>query len=192
MFLEQGLILHRTILTAAVGVMDQSSHRAADRQSFAKCRYRQISMQAITRGPSHDPSREQVNDNGKIKPALPGPDIGNVRSPLLVRPGCCEVLLQKIGRDRPAVLAVRGSFEPALLTSHELILPHQPGRPAAADRQAVVLKLPGHARASISAVRQRERGTDMGQQHHILLLMITGGSSFPGKIATLADAEDAT
>ena len=48
MFLEQGLILHRTILTAAVGVMDQFSHRATDRQGFAKRRYRQSRSYART------------------------------------------------------------------------------------------------------------------------------------------------
>src|ERR1700712_732205 len=55
-------------LTAAIGVVDQSSHRAADRQGLAERRERQIPMQAVTGGPSHDPPCEQVDDNSKIKP----------------------------------------------------------------------------------------------------------------------------
>src|ERR1044071_7563863 len=73
-----------------------------------------------------------------------GPDIGDVGAPLLVWPGCREVLIEQVRRDRPSMMAVRGPLEPPLLPSLQTVVAHQPGDPAATDHQAGVLQFPRH------------------------------------------------
>jgi hypothetical protein len=71
----------------------------------------------VRRGPAGDPPC----DHGQVQPAFAGPDIRDVAGPLLVGTLRREVLVQQVGRDRPAMMAVGGPPEPPLL----------PGRPAA-------------------------------------------------------------
>jgi hypothetical protein len=85
------------------------------------------------------------------------------------------------------VLAVRRSFETALLPSSQTVVPHETCSATAPNREALITKLPRHARAPIGAVRQGEGRTDMRKQHHILPLPPAGETGSPGEIATLAD-----
>lgn len=66
---------------------------------------------------------------------------------------------------------------------------HQPRRSPSSHGEAVILQLARHPRTAISAVRQRERGSNVCQQHHVIALTPTGWPIFPCKIATLTDAE---
>src|SRR6476646_4663310 len=43
-------------------------------------------------GPADDAPGKEVNDDGKVEPALACPNIGDVGTPFLVRPRCVEVL----------------------------------------------------------------------------------------------------
>src|SRR5271167_1050473 len=113
---------------------------------------------------------EQVDDDGEEEPALAGPDVGDVGAPLLVRPGRCEVLVQKVRGDRKGVKAVGGALEPPLLPSPEPIVAHQPGDAPAADGKPIVAKFVHHARAAVGPVRRGEGRADMSQQHHIVTL----------------------
>src|ERR1700704_1291703 len=58
--------------------------------------------------------------------------------PVACCPCCSEVLIKQVRRDRPSVMAVGGPLEPPLLSSPEAILAHQPGSPAATDREEVI------------------------------------------------------
>ena len=88
-------------------------------------------------------------------------------------------------------MAVGGPLEPPLLPSPQAVVAHQPGDPAAADRQAVIAQFPRHARTAIGAVRQGKGRPDMRQQHHVVALAAAGRPTSPGEIAALADAEHA-
>jgi hypothetical protein len=88
---DLGLIVDRTVLAAAVRVMDQPGGWAAHGEGFAQSGKSQIAVHPVAGGPADDPAREQVDDDGEVQPTLAGPDIGNVGAPFLVRPGCREV-----------------------------------------------------------------------------------------------------
>ena len=45
---------------------------------------RQVPFHAVADGPSNDPSRVKVEDNGEIQPTLTGPDIADVTCPFLI------------------------------------------------------------------------------------------------------------
>ena len=64
-----------------------------------------------------------------------------------------EVLVQQIGRDRPGVRTVRGSFETTLLARGQAVLAHQAGCPAASYGQTLIHKITVHARAAVGSVR---------------------------------------
>ena len=136
-------------------------------------------MQPVAGGPADDPAGEQVDDDRKVQPTFAGPDVGDVGAPFLVGPGCREVLIEQVWRDRPSVLAVGGALEPPLLPSPEPVLPHQAGCPAATDREAAVPQFPGRPRAAIGAVRQSKGRPDMRQQDHVVALAAASRPDLP-------------
>src|SRR5271169_830303 len=147
-------------------------------------------MEPVAGGPADDAPGKEVNDDGKIEPALACPDIGDVGAPFLVRPRCVEVLIEEVWRDRKGVQAVGRSFEAPPLPCLQGILPHQSGDPMTTDGDPVIAKLARHARAAVGCVRQCKGRANMGQQHHVLMLSTAGRSILPGKIAALADAKN--
>ena len=121
MFSEHGLIVDRTVLRPAIGMMDQSRRRVASHESTAQGFYCEVALQTITRGPADDATREEVQNDGEVEPALCRPDVGDVRPPLPVRAIRREVLRQEVRCDRPGVLAVRRALEAPLLPRDRLV-----------------------------------------------------------------------
>jgi hypothetical protein len=119
-------------------MVDQPWCRTAHGQGFAQSGESQLPMQPVACCPADDPTCEQVDDNGEIQPAFAGPHVGDVGAPLLVRPRCREVLIEQVGGNRPSVMAIGSPLEPPLLPSPEAVVAHQPGDPAAADREAAI------------------------------------------------------
>jgi hypothetical protein len=119
-------------------MVDQPWCRTAHGQGFAQSGESQLPMQPVACCPADDPACEQVDDNGEIQPAFAGPHVGDVGAPLLVRPRCREVLIEQVGGNRPSVMAIGSPLEPPLLPSPEAVVAHQPGDPAAADREAAI------------------------------------------------------
>jgi hypothetical protein len=66
-------------------------------------------MEPAADGPADDAPSKEVNDDGKVEPALACPDIGDVGTPFLVRPRCVEVLDSR-GLARPERRAGCRSF----------------------------------------------------------------------------------
>src|ERR1700682_6132685 len=125
MALELGLIVDRAILAAAVGMVDQPGQRTPRQKRSAESSQGQIPMQTITNRPADDTAGEEVDDDGQIQPSFAGPDIGDVCSPLLVRPLGREVLIDDVRRDRPGMMTVGGAPAAPLLPGAEAILTHQ-------------------------------------------------------------------
>src|ERR1700680_1861565 len=188
---ELGLIVDRERLAATIRMVDQPCCRTAHGQGFAQSGESQVAMQPIACCPADDPACEQVDDDGEIQPAFTGPHVGDVGAPLLVGPYCREVLIQQVRRDRPGVMAVRGSLEPPLLPSPQAVVAHQPGYSAATAREAALPHFPRHSGAAIGAVRQGKGRPNMCQQHHVVTLATAGWPTSPGEIAALADTKHA-
>ena len=186
---QLGLVIDRAVLAAAIGMVDQPLGRTPHGESGLQGSDRQPAVQAVADRPADDPPREQVDDDGEIDPALPCPHVGDVDAPLLVRAAGSKVLVDDVGGHWPAVLAVGGALEAALLARPEIVVAHQPRGSSPANGEAVVLQLARHPRAAIGAVRQRERRPGVREQHQIGLLPAAGRSILPGKIAARADAE---
>src|SRR6266545_7877722 len=72
----------------------------------------QLAVNRRTRRPADDLAREEIHDDGEIEPALPRPNIGDIRRPDRARPRDGETPLQQVGdqdgwfADRPASDAV--------------------------------------------------------------------------------------
>src|ERR1700694_5296133 len=109
-------------------------------------------MQPITDRPAHHAACEQGDDDSQVQSPLARPDIGDVGTPLLVGPLGLEVLVDEVRRHGPGMLAIGGAFDPSLLAGSETMVAHQPRRSPASDLEALVLKLAGHARATVGAV----------------------------------------
>ena len=79
---------------------------------MARCKglQRQLPFQPVTCCPANNPTGEEVQDDGQIQPAFGGPDIADVNAPFLIRPIAGKILIQEIGRNRAAMVAVRGLF----------------------------------------------------------------------------------
>src|SRR3546814_10427891 len=68
---------------------------------------RQILLHPVTDCPAHDTPTMQVENDGKVEPALRRPDIGDVARPLTVGGGCGKIAVQPVCRDTQAMVAVR-------------------------------------------------------------------------------------
>jgi hypothetical protein len=106
---------NRTILAAAVGMMDQAWLWTTHDNGFLKGIERQLAMQPVTDIPADNTARVKVDDNRKIQPTLPGPYGGDINTPFLVWPGRCKILIDDIGGNRKGMLAIRCTLEPPLL-----------------------------------------------------------------------------
>ena len=153
-FPEQGLIVDRAILRSAVGMVNQSRRRVASHQSASQGFYRGITLQAITRGPTHDAPGEEIQHDREVKPAFCRPDVGDVCPPLLVRAVRREVLRHEVGRDGTGMFAVRRALEAPRRTagsngSHALAAPCDEARSHGPHRR----NCRSQARAAIGAVR---------------------------------------
>ena len=93
--------------------MNKSWPRSAQGYSpFQGCQ-RQALLQPVADSPTNDTPREEIEDDREIQPALGGPDIADIDTPLPVGLFTGKVLTQKVGGDRTGVIAVRGFLEAA-------------------------------------------------------------------------------
>jgi hypothetical protein len=75
----------RAILATAVRMVGQTLPGLPDRQSLAQCLKRQLFVESVTDGPSHNAAGEEIKDHCQVQPPLCGPDVGDVGIPLLIR-----------------------------------------------------------------------------------------------------------
>src|SRR3954469_2761257 len=119
--------------------MDQPGCRTSHGEGFAQSGKSQVAMQPVAGRPANDPACKQIDNDSEVQPAFAGPHVGDVGAPLLVGPHCREILIEQVGGNRPSVMAVGSPLESPLLPSPEAVVAHQPGDPAAADREAAIL-----------------------------------------------------
>ena len=93
------------IILAAVGVDYFILRQLASPQGHRQ----RVAVQGRRHAPRHGPTdhftREHIEDDGQVQPALVRTDICYVRHPILVGRGGLEVLLQPVGLDWMVVVA---------------------------------------------------------------------------------------
>src|SRR3954453_9031149 len=77
--------------------------------------------------PANHPPGKQVEHNGQVQPALTRPHVRDFCVQFLVWSLGREVLIEQIGSDWKAMMAVGGALEATLLPGPETISTHQPG-----------------------------------------------------------------
>src|SRR5215210_75529 len=177
-------------LTAAVRMVEQAGSRSSHDEGSSQRGERQLLVQPVADCPAHHAPGVEVHNDRQVQPAFSRPDVGEVRTPLLVGSLRREVLLEEVGRDREGMKAVGGALEATLLPGSEPVLAHQPSRSTPTHNEADILQLACHARAAVGPVRQLEGRADMGKQHEVLSLPPTGGTAPPGEVAAWAHPEN--
>jgi len=119
-------------------MMNQCWRGVASHKCAAQGFDREVALQAVARAPSDDATREEVENDREVEPALRGPDAGDVRPPLPVRRICREVVSDEVRGDRPSMFAVRRPLEAPLLPRDQLVLAHQARRAMPPDLEALI------------------------------------------------------
>src|SRR3984893_15543391 len=101
--LDHLTIVRRSILDAAIGMVDQTGTRPLHRDGHPQSCQRQGGPQMSRHRPADDPAAVQVHDGGQIELALIGLDVGDVGEPDPVRRIGAEVPIQQVRRDRKIV-----------------------------------------------------------------------------------------
>src|SRR5690606_23654823 len=89
-------------ITAVLGSLirvDQPLARSPSPDSLINRFQSQLAANCRLGGTANNFAREQIHDDSQIEPALPGPNVGNVRNPDLVRMRRCELALQQVGNQ---------------------------------------------------------------------------------------------
>jgi hypothetical protein len=129
-------------LRASVAVGDQAALWLAQTGGHLECVHHKLRSQVGGELPTDDHAAVEVEYEGEVDEAVPGPEVGDVGDPLLVRPPRREVALQEVARPlerglvrdrRPALLAAADSFE--------ALGAYQSGDPVAADLDITTLEL---------------------------------------------------
>ena len=111
--------------------------------------------------PADDLAREQIHRDREVEPALVGRDVGHVRDPDLV--GCVgpEVAIHAIGRDREAVVGVRGLHsEASLRLRTQAGNAHQARDPMPTAGHAAAPQRAEHARRAVDLAAVVEHAAD--------------------------------
>lgn len=133
--------------------------------------------------PPDYPTGMEIHHHRQIQPTLPGPDIGDVRDPSLVRPGHGELAVETIGRQNrwSSDHTTRCLVAPQGL---DFILTHDPSHAMPATSLAGLSEVRKHPRRTVHAGAGRIRLSDQGKQTSILESAIRQGLVHPGIKAT--------
>ena len=106
MFSQQGLVLVSCVLTAAVGMDDQSSGWAARLDRHAQGITDQGGWHARRHRPAHDSAREQVKHDSQVQPAGASADLRDIRGVSQIWRYRIELPGQHVRRNRQGMPAV--------------------------------------------------------------------------------------
>ena len=123
----------------------------------------EFSTNRRSRVPADNLAREQVHDDGQVEPALPRPNVSNIRHPGLVAASHRELTLQEVGNQyrglpdcpTPNAIAVKGA-QPGLT--------HEACDAMFAARLAGFAQTEEDARGTVDAVTRDERRPDQTQE----------------------------
>ena len=113
-------------LHAAVAVMNELVEIRSCMERLLESIQRKIASKRARHTPAHDPSREDVGDEGHVDEARPRGDVGEIRHPKLIRTIGGEVPLNEIRRSKGRMIGDRGLERSAAYDALEAHLTHQP------------------------------------------------------------------
>src|SRR5487761_941988 len=141
-------------------------------------------------GPPDNAAREDVEDDGQVEPALPGPDVGDVADVLLIRLVRAEVAVHEVGRHRQRGVALGGLSIAAPVRAFDPQLMHQAAHPFAGAADVVVVsELVPDSRHSVIAARAGVNGGDERAQSRVFFLTRAFRPGPPGVVAARGDTE---
>ena len=143
--------------------------------------------------PPDNAAGEQVKHHRDIKPALGGPDVGEVRDPFLV--GCLgrELAVQQVaGRRRGWPRPCVGRKASAPRPGAHGFLAHQPLDAVQAAPAAGGQNIVPHSPRTVGAVACQKTGPDVRQQCRVAARVIARGPSEPSMEAAARDTERLT
>src|SRR5215468_1391205 len=111
---EATLILLARVLTPAIRMVEQAPWGLAAGERHGERVEGELAGDPRTRRPTNDASREEVEDDDEVEPALERPEIGDVADPDRVGGRRRELPIEDVGRDGQRVARVGRRAEPPL------------------------------------------------------------------------------
>src|SRR5487761_1023900 len=180
--LDEGEDLHACLRSGVEGLAAEDRHL----ESFDH----QLGVEGGAHGPADNAAREDVEDDGQVEPAFPGPDEGDVADVLLIRPGRREVTVHQIGRHGQGGVALGGLSIAAPVRAFDPQLVHQAAHPLAGAADVVVVsELVPDSRHSVIAARADVNDGDERAQSRVFFLTRAFRPGPPGVVAARGDTE---
>ncbi len=122
MAFHQLLVTVGAVLDSPVRVDDEARLDIPSLKCHLQCVSNQLFGHAGIQRPADDTARIQVHYRGQIQPAIPDPDIGDIRRPLLVRTFSIELTLEEIIGDAGHRFGVRRILESLTITRPDAVM----------------------------------------------------------------------
>lgn len=180
------------VLTAPIPMVEQAQLWLAQTQGHLERVEHQLLLKAFGHRPTHHPAREQIEDHRQVEPALPGPDIGDVCYPGLVRTVGGELSVEDVRGYRLVMLGIGGSPELAPRGALQAHLAHQTSYPLAAEAQTLGPQLGVDARAAVGPTASLVNRSDRHLQQPIIAPSPARRAVAPGVKTTRRDPKDST
>ena len=187
--IEEVLIVGTEVLASTIGVMKQPRSWSAISDGIAKRLDRQALIRTRARRPTDATAREEIENDGEVKPALVGTHLRDVGSPDAV--GCwgLEVSIEEVGSCGEILVLGGGEAESLGGPAPQALQTHEPGDTMATDTMSVLAKSVVDPRRAVCASVLAVDETNALDQSSIGLLAITRRSTQPGVEATTGDLE---
>lgn len=171
MLAQYFLVVVRAVLAAPVRVMNAAFRRSTQGDRHLQGPDREVFLYTVADCPADHAPGMQIQNDGKINPALTGPDVAYISRPFPVGPVCLESLIQQVWGDVEGVTAVRRHLVFAGPDHLDAVLAHQTAHTTMPDIKAQLLQLLGHPGAAIAAQAGTMLILDMRQQDPVRALM---------------------
>ncbi len=149
----------------------------------------QLGPQVGGHRPAHHAAAEGIDHYGQIQKPRPGPDIGDIGNPELVRPVRRKVPIHQIRGSARPWLPMRRRSSPASAHPFHSRLFHQTRYPLAGNPLALSHQFGSDPRRSIGASTPAMYSLDSGSQLRILLSSSRGGTITPRVVPTGGNAQ---
>lgn len=176
------------VLGALIG-MDQGVSRPPSPHCHEHRVQHELPVYCCPSRPADDPAGVQVHDHSEVEPALPSPDVGNIRDPGTIWLGYGELALKKV-RDQHRWFADRDAPSPITVKSAQSILSHEPFDSVLAAGFPSLSQVQEHAWRAVDAVAGNKRCPNQAEQPCVLLGSITYGVLKPFVVAAWSDAKN--
>src|ERR1035437_1740279 len=150
-----------------------------------------LRREAVARRPADDSAGKEIQKRGEVEPALPRPDVGDVRDPGDVGGTDLEVAGELVRCDREIVSGIRGGSETPLSARLQAFESHQPRHAISADGLAVDPKPRAHAGGSVGCAAAPVDRRDLCRHSGVRLVRRRRWASSPSVETTSGDLENA-